>query len=380
MHGSLIPRSVTPWQCIDGGWQTVPWAQWLRSSIVSSMPKDTTRHTLARQWELLRLLPRRGAGLTVQEIFDELDAKGFSVSLRSIQRDLRELELSFDLLCDCEERPARWSWSDGAATDLLALSAQEATSLLMIEQAAKSQLPNAVLKTLQPRFHQAHNKLQSLSQHHASAMASSYRFVTHGWPLMPPVISTEILETVQKAVASNEQLRVRYLNAPQLQAAPFKAEVPQPKEQVLHPLGLINRGPATYLLATSGRFQDPRLFALHRLQTAVSTYETARRPQGFDLDRWVGEHMQFSDGKSIQLKARVMPALAGVLRETPLTEDQRLDDQSGLLQATVLHSKQLVWWILSQGADIEVLEPSTLRKNIAEQLAKCYALYRINDQ
>ena len=344
------------------------------------MPKDTTRHTLARQWELLKLLPRRGAGLTVQEIFDELDAKGFSVSLRSIQRDLRELELSFDLLCDDEERTVRWSWSDGAATDLLALSAQEATSLLMIEQAAKSQLPNAVLETLQPRFHQAQSKLQSLSQHHASAMASSYRFVTHGWPLIPPVISTEILETVQKAVASNEQLRVRYLNAPQLQAAPFKAEAPQPKEQVLHPLGLINRGPATYLLATSGRFQDPRLFALHRILTAVSTYEAARRPQGFDLDRWVGEHMQFSDGKSLQLKARVTPALAGVLRETPLTEDQRLDDQSGLLQATVLHSKQLVWWILSQGADIEVLEPSTLRKNIAEQLAKSYALYRPTDQ
>ena len=344
------------------------------------MPKDSTRNTLARQWELLQLLPRRGLGLFAQQLADALAHKGFAVSLRSVQRDLRELELSFDLLCDREHKPALWRWADGAATDLHALSSEEATSLAMIEQAALAQLPQAVLQTLEPRFELARAKLQALSEHRASALAANYRFVSNGWPLQAPVVDTPILQTVQKALAAQEQVLVHYQNAPQLQAAVFQEQAMPAGPQTLHPLGLINRGPVTYLLATSGHYSDPRLYALHRMQDAQLTYQTARRPQGFELDHWIAQHMQFGSGQSVHLRAHVSTALAGMLRETPLAPDQQLHRQPDsdfpfTLQATVQDSMQLQWWILSQSADLEILQPAALRQRIAERLAHSHALY-----
>ena len=328
------------------------------------MPKDSTRHTVARHWELLKLLPRYGVGLSSQQILELLDAKSFAVSLRSVQRDLRELSLSFGLHCDVTEKPHLWRWASDASANLDALTSEEATSLVLLEQASQHLLPRAMLQVLAPRFAQARVKLQTLSKHPASAMAEAYRYVSHGWPLLPPEIDADVLNNVQEAITCQLQLQVSYLNAEQ-----------QCKLQHLHPIALINRGPTSYLLATSGRYQDPRLYGLHRMHSAQIHYESARAPKDFKLDDWLIRHMQFSDGGKIRLRARVTPNLANILRETPLSLDQSLDQNSGVISATVLDSMQLEWWILSQGADIEILGPAKLRKHIASRVQKNHALY-----
>lgn len=328
------------------------------------MPKDTTRHTLARHWELLKLLPRHGVGLSTQQILDALATKGFTVSLRSVQRDLRELSFSFGLYSDAYERPQRWRWASDATANLDALTTEEATSLVLLEQASKQLLPHAMLQILSPRFAQARAKLQTLSEHPASGLADTYRYVSHGWPLLPPDIDPDVLHHVQTALTEHLQLQVCYLNAEQ-----------QYKQQDLHPLALINRGPTSYLLATSGRYLDPRLYALHRMRSAQVRYEKARPPKGFQLDTWLANHMQFSDGERLRLKARVAPHLANILRETPLSIDQSFNQRSGVLTATVQDSMQLEWWILSQGADIEILGPAKLRKHIALRAQQANALY-----
>ena len=51
------------------------------------MPANKTRETLARQWELLKMLPAIGAGKTVRQLTDELNALSFSVGVRQIVRD-----------------------------------------------------------------------------------------------------------------------------------------------------------------------------------------------------------------------------------------------------------------------------------------------------
>jgi predicted DNA-binding transcriptional regulator YafY len=50
-------------------------------------------------------------------------------------------------------------------------------------------------------------------------------------------------------------------------------------------------------------------------------------------------------------------------------------DEWVTLTATISDSWQLRWWILSQGGSIEVLSPSCLRKDIAEEVTASYRLY-----
>lgn len=77
--------------------------------------------------------------------------------------------------------------------------------------------------------------------------------------------------------------------------------------------------------------------------------------------------------KPIRLKANVSGSLARILLETPLSEDQKI--VGNRLTATVLDTRQLEGWILSQGYGIEILEPLHLRESIKVQLAGAISLY-----
>ena len=114
--------------------------------------------------------------------------------------------------------------------------------------------------------------------------------------------------------------------------------------------------------------------------TAARCLDTHRyRPEGFSLDDYIARGgLQFGDGATLRLEARVAPWLAEILAETPLADDQQLvpSGEDFRLTATVADSWQLRWWILSQGAGLTVLEPDTLRREITQTLKRTLKGYR----
>lgn len=82
------------------------------------MPFATTRATLSRQWALLRQLPSRSPGITSAELVWRLRDVGFSVSKRTIERDLNELSLIFPLERNDKSIPYGWHWSATAVGEL----------------------------------------------------------------------------------------------------------------------------------------------------------------------------------------------------------------------------------------------------------------------
>lgn len=82
------------------------------------MPFATTRATLSRQWALLRQLPSRSPGATSADLVWRLRDVGFTVSKRTVERDLNELSLIFPLERNDKSIPFGWHWSASAVTDL----------------------------------------------------------------------------------------------------------------------------------------------------------------------------------------------------------------------------------------------------------------------
>jgi predicted DNA-binding transcriptional regulator YafY len=126
-----------------------------------------------------------------------------------------------------------------------------------------------------------------------------------------------------------------------------------------------------YLVATAFEYDDVRLYAMHRIRHATKTKDIVKRPPGFDLDAYIeAGGLQFGSGKSIRLSALASHNLAKILEETPLSADQKLFPSGDLfkLTATVTDSWQLTWWLMSQGPDIEVISPVSLRRKIGTQL------------
>lgn len=334
------------------------------------MPSNTTRNTVLRQWELLKQLPSKGPGKTASDLAKALQESGFSVSKRQVERDLQELFEVFPIECNDRSTPYGWHWMAGAAVDLPGLTLAEALSMRVIEDTLKPLLPKSVLEALGPRFKQAQGKLDALqSTNRTARWAKKVRTVAAGFPLVPPKIDSAALESLQESLLADEQVDVSYRSVGEGKAQKLR----------LHPLGLVQKGPVTYLIATAFSYEDPRLYAVHRISRAERTYEPSRRPSGFALDAYLESGaLQFDSRGLIHLKARITEDLAVILAETPLVTDQELKASKGAftLSARVPNSQLLRFWLLSQGERVEVIEPATLRDELAHEIGQMASHYR----
>lgn len=338
------------------------------------MPASSTRDTLARQWELLKRLPSRGPGLTVRDLGQVLSDAGFAVTKRTVERDLNELSTLFPLVCNDKGTPHGWHWMPGSGPDLPGLTLADALSLKLVEDTVRPLLPGTLLESLESRFRQARDKLTALMAHNnAARWIDKVRQVPPTLPFLPPRIEPGVQQTVQDALLTELQLDVVYHRPGQDQRVNLR----------LHPLGWVQRGPVSYLVATTFDYPDVRLYAVHRINQAALTNESVRRPADFDLDAYIARGaLQFgaSDGEPVLMEAMVSRQLASYLIETPVSTDMRLEptgDRYRLL-ATVPDSWALTWWLLSQGASIEVIAPLQLRDRLITDLDDARNVYRIS--
>lgn len=336
------------------------------------MPARSTRSTLARQWTLLRLLPHRGSGLTARELTSELEAAGHAVTKRQVERDLTELATLFPIECLDSSTPWGWRWMPQADAQLPGLDKAEAMSLLAIEKLLRPLVPEALLQPLTARFRHADHLVDSLPPAQRTRAAEAVRVVQPGQPLLPARIDPDALAQVQNALLAGTQMEIDYAGL---------GEPATCRTLRLHPLGLVHRGPASYVVATAFDYADIRMYALHRIAAARTSEETARRPANFDLDRWLADGgAGFGRGDTIDLELRISAQLAAYLGETPLTEEQVLapDGEHFVLRARMQDTWQLRWWLLSQADQVEVMSPAPLRRSIGDRLKNASARYGID--
>lgn len=324
-----------------------------------------------RKLELLRLVPRSPNSATAEELLREIrDERGFDISLRTLQRDLRELELLFEI---CSEgNPPRWRKMGSAAKDGLPVhDTYSALTFCLVEDYLKLALPHNVTNRLEPIFIKAR---QLLGEHpngfDARRWYQNVRILSRGMPLTPPEIREDVFRAVCEALWHGEELASEYQNR----------HDPEPRKLALHPHALVLRDGVLYLLATINSYTDIRHLALHRMHSAESTGAEASRQPGFDLGEYIRQgHFSYIEGEPIELVVRFDPYVARHLLECPMSDDQRdqeLADGRIEIRATVHDSQQLVWWLLGFGDAVEVMAPSTLRARIREQVESLFQRYR----
>lgn len=346
-----------------------------------NMPQNEKTSTLLRQWEMMRMLTvsrydskQDGRWDKASEITAKLNDAGYAVSVRTVQRDLKELSEIFPIqLNDKNARDYGWRWTKGANLNIPGMSVSEALAMRLVEMHLKQLLPAAMLDGLQGVFGLAKIKLDELERHnnnHARDWLDKVRIVQPAQPLLPPRVNQDIQSDIYRAVLENRQLSASY------NAAGSK----ETKEYVLHPLGIIMRGSASYMVASAWDYSDVRLYALHRFSKVTILDNAAKRPSGFNLDKAIaGGLADFAyQGEPIQLEIRCEEWVAAYLTETPLSGDQTTKQEADgwiRLTATVNDTWQLRWWLMGQGAGIEVRAPAALRAEIKAALVDAVNSY-----
>ena len=317
--------------------------------IIAMMSKEKAS-SLHRQWLILQHLPQ-GKWLGTADIQAMLERAGVMVSLRTIQRDLNQLAERFPLEGNGAS-PQGWRWrADAQISSLPHINTSQAVTFLMVEEHLRHLLPPSLLDELRPWFDMARRSVNH-ADHQGRHWLDCVRIIPPTQPLIPPMVNRQAQQVIYEGLLANKQIKVSYQRRYDKVAA----------EYTLNPLGIVQRGHIIYLICT--RYDEPkiRLFALQRFNSAELLKSSAVIPQDFDLDNYLETGaLGFGQGDTIRLKAKFSKAVGEHLYESKLSEDQMIsetDDGQLLVEATVKHTQQLVWWLRGFGDAVEVLEPS----------------------
>lgn len=323
-----------------------------------------------RLLEMLRAIPREGK-VSTTDLARKLKDAGFSINTRSVQRDLERLSQIYPLVSDTRSKPYGWQWAPGAhAITLPGMSDAEALSFHLVERHLSGLLPESTATDLSPYFRAARDKLTaSAVRSPLGAWSRRIRVVDPQQPFLPPKVDRGVRRVVTSALLRGRQLAIRY-------RAPWAKRA---GEHRIHPLGLVQYGPAFYLCVRFFEYPAPRMIALHRIERAEIVDKPAQPPDGFDLDRWIEEGaFGFGElGKPMRLEIVFRENAGDFLLESPLSPDQTAIKEGDELRvrATVMDTKRLRWWIMSFGPRATVLGPRALRDDIARQHRAAAARY-----
>lgn len=335
------------------------------------MKNKNNNDTQLRQWAMLKHIPQHPRQITARELNQKLISEGFEVSKRTVERDLVSSSAIFPLVSNERSIPYGWSWSkDAEAFALPTMSPLQALTLELAREHLANLLPASLIDTLAPYFKCAEGVLSSGdSVKKLADWQKKVAIVSAGQPLIAPNYPKEIIEVVHSALLGNQQLEISYISREYGEARTYPA----------HPLGIVQRGAVTYLIATLYDYTDIRLFAVHRIQAAKVLDKPSNTPEGFSLAQYINQGaLGFEENGVLKLVIRITAPAAEHLWETPLSLDQEIDpDKPGWLrlQATVANTAQLRWWLRGFAEAVEVLEPASLREefvNMAQLISKNY--------
>jgi predicted DNA-binding transcriptional regulator YafY len=179
----------------------------------------------------------------------------------------------------------------------------------------------------------------------------------------------KVLDTVTRAWADRRKVLIRY-----------RAASGELTERVICPYFLeVSRSePASYVIAYDDLRSALRTFKLERVADAQLLDMTYSIPDDFDPYAHLAAAWGVIDEVEVEVRLHFSPVVAPRVRESVWHHSQRLDDTADggcELAMRVGGIKEIRSWVLSWGADVEVLAPEALRDEVADHARRMAALY-----
>ncbi|KAA3647567.1 MAG: WYL domain-containing protein [Proteobacteria bacterium] len=320
------------------------------------MPKTDNRDTLLRHWHLLKALPGKPPGITTREATNYLRDLGYSTDIRTTQRDLVKLKSVMAIACNKKGKPYGWYWQPGMGGDIPALDISDALTLHLLGNRLQNLVPESMMRVFSGRIEQARKQLSE----HRGNWHNKVGISEENLGYVGPALDNDIFEQLKQALIDNLQIQVKYQSL----------QEPVAKDFILHPLALVLRGVRTYLIARTHDAQNDEVmpYAAHRFKSVRVLKNKKANRKNFKLKECLdSDLMQFGVAEPIDLQLKLDQVMFKILKETPLTKNQKLIPQQdgGLLEIQIRDSWSLKWWILSKSEHVEVLKPLHYRRKIA---------------
>jgi len=318
------------------------------------------RDRLARFYRVMRVLQAYGEqGVRIEEI-----ARRVGMSRRTVYRDLRALEDEIGVPVWSED--GRWGVENEAFLPPLRLTVPEAMAVVI-----SARLMTRYADTYDPDLGAAFQKLEeglpaALADHveRTLEILSRRRFDE-------PFHRT--VRDLTRAWADRRVVTFRYTGAYGPDRESRRARV---RPYLLEPSVQTH---ALYLIGHDEDRDSLRTFKVERMSELAVTGETFEPPEEGAMEELLGRAWDIiADQAEVEVVLRFSPAVAARVLEATWHPTQQVtteDDGSLVWRARVSGTIEIRLWILSWGADVEVLEPASLRDDVAATLRRAVALY-----
>jgi predicted DNA-binding transcriptional regulator YafY len=366
------------------------------------------KESLFAQFSLLNYLKGSRGPRSVREILSylhnntnwgraQLESGPDDNGLRNLQNWLRDIRESaeFGQQLDWEEDPDnRKQYRYQSRLPVVGnpeMPIEEACTILMAEKLLDVLLPADFYDaSLQDLFRTAKKVLEKYEQRpkHAKQRVSDYlkriAIAQRGQDLVQRDIPYDVLGVVSRAMLDGKCVSLLYKG----------------RKRLLHPYGIVLRGPKIYLLAVDDHAQTvvpqhdlhPAHFLCVRMNKAEVSEQSNKVPKDFDTEKYIArgglEAVSHDEAglpaRGFTLKLRIYDGasdnLLQDLEEFPLSRLQSIEKERGtshhiLTAPGIRASHQLTEWILGRLDRVEVLAPTKLRHYVAECVTSVHKLY-----
>ena len=324
--------------------------------------RQLATHPLLRRllWALARL--RSGRPLKAQDLADE-----FEVSVRTAYRDLDFLRDEWRVPLEFDRGRASYLLTEPtAALPLVTLSEGELVALYFAEKVLQQYRGTPFEADLASAFRKIEDLLPR-DVRVSPARLDDFLSLDPG-PLHTP--DAEIFRTLLSAQRLRRRVLARYRSLSSNRIT----------QRRIHPYHLFNHRGDWYLVAWDELRKQARIFALHRFRRATLTTESYEVQPGFDFKAYMADAFAIQKGeRTVGVAIRFAPRQARWIRERRWHKSARVQeglDGSLVLQLRIAETSEIRRWVLQFGSEAEVLEPASLRRAVAEDLAAAARAYR----
>ncbi len=322
------------------------------------MPKNSRADTVARLSHIEHLLYQHGEqGMKLEKL-----AEICEVSKRAIQRDLKLIE----------EEDIFPLWRDSGSCGIvlnryLPPIRFEPSQALNIFLAAR--LMATYAHRNDPDITAIFTKLNCVVQPPLKEQVEKTIAWMKTLPSNGKVVRT--LNYLADAWSTGHTVKIKYRSV----------EANEAKERLVDPYFIqpAGHGHSSYVLAYCHLHKAIRTFKVDRIQAINITDETYIVPSDFDANKYLSSAWSIMVGENIiTVKLKVAKSMVRFMEEIIWHSSQKFTkypDGSALMTIEVSHTAELMNWILGWGDGVEVLEPASLREDVARKARAISTVY-----
>jgi len=288
-------------------------------------------------------------------------ATTFEISKRTIYRDMQALAESGVPVVS--EAGRGYSLMEGYFLPPLSFSSDEAVLLLLGADFMRQNFDRPYQRVAESAAAKLEVALSDRLRTAVADLKQSLHFVAMN-PVVDPAL-TERLQHLRRAILERQRLRLMYVSR-------WRAEGGESTEREVDPYALVSVDGVWYLSAYCHLRHDVRNFRLDRIDRLHVLPKRFTRPADFDIG------VRESDMRSIRVRVWCSGTIARWVREEqPFFAVDYAEADGGLMVTfQVRQENDVLRWILGWGAQARVLEPDSLKAQIAVLAAATVQLYQ----